>query len=541
MPRVLALGVYNNATAILDTATGELHDWSKLATLVVRGDGGYLAGTNLYRYVGALNQIFEGHPGWRVQIRAKQRTLLRGDKRHVIGTFMPVQFGLVGDQKRSRDRSTRRIFHCMDLEEIADVRSVTIEDCVRYATSILELCEARGVKFTASRGGLASRLLKASPRWEPGRRAAPEFVNDLAREHLPGNYYGLGASTGRSYKRALYVDQVSAHHAVAATAKMPHPAGIRARGNHRQLETGTIASWLTDPGQVPGVGLLACRVSVGNIPDARKHLFPPFMHEPGRHLRYIYTNETEYFDGVHGAIEYVCAAWTGTAIDRAIPEYAEWAIEHRNRAIGRKPLLLAAYGALAFRSDRPTVAYYDVHRKGKNTYLPGAGQMKERTRTRKPGQPQPTIVNVLARGMIEAETRKRSLMLARNMDAMGIPVLSVYVDGLILETDSLPLLPPGWDVEATLTNVHFQHAAGFTSDQLTKLPGVPRGGSAASMMRAARVTAADPKSWKRGTWRRGEKESLAAAKRIVSANIRRAREEASATRRPTPITTLKGE
>lgn len=471
------MGSTVNGTEVYDSATGEIHDVCQLGELVVHGEGGILAGVALFNHVGPLNKQFERYSTWTVQIRSAQRQLIRRERRVVIGTFLPMMFGFTSSRRaaggRSRSRAANRVFHCMDLEDMIGMRAVDLSHCIDLTESIVSLCEARGVKFTAGRGSLAARLLKASPEWNHGRRAAPEFVNHLARTKLPGNYYGLGASPHKNYKGALYIDQTSAHHAVASTIDIPHPDHIRARGNHRTLDTGTIRRWcaLSD---VEGVGLLAAVINVQHIPDARKYLFPPFMHEPGRRLEYIYTNETHHLDGRHGVVEYVVASWTGTVLDTAIKEYGQWALAHRGGGPGRKPLLLAAYGALALRTDRSTTTYYARHPRGLDTELPNAGRFAEVVRERRDGQPQPTVVNVLARGLIEAETRARSLAMAQQLEADGIKVLSVYVDGIIAETDRLPFLPEGWEVERALTNVSFQNPTSFVADELRKQPGIPR-------------------------------------------------------------------
>lgn len=482
---------------------------SNLGFQVVKGDGGYLVGCNLYAHVGRLCEVFADFPGWTVQIQSKERKLLRGSGRVVIGSFLPIYFGFVpvqrsrngqkdsrpsGDRRRGRKgagRAAARLFYCMDLTEIVGVREVRLGDCMSYGESILQLCEARGVKFTANRGGLASRLLKASPYWEKGRRAAPRFINEHARKQLPGNYYGLGTTVGKTHKSAIYVDQTSAHHSVALTTPLPHPHHLRARGYDREGSR----AWIVDRDKVRGffdshIGLVAAMVSVSHIPEKIRHLYPPFMHTPGRRIEYVYTNELDYFDGHRADIEFIVAAWTSTIADPAIPEYANWALGQRNEGPGRKPLLLSAYGSLAQRSDRPLTMYLPWRGYGMRTMLPGAGYLNERTKPVREDRPQPRIVNVLARGLIESETRKRSLAYATELHRNGVPVLSVYVDGLILDTDRLPFLPEGWEVESYLTNVQWQHPNSWTSDTVSKQPGVPgrltQAEQAKRMMAAAR-------------------------------------------------------
>lgn len=496
--RILGIG----GSDLIDTDTGEVMPASNLGFCVVKGEGGYLIGCNLFHHVGRLNEVFGDFPGWTVQIQSKEKRLLRGTGRLIIGSFLPIYFGFVTpkDQRPSgterRKRTVRRMFYCMDLEEIVGVRQVDLADCLAYGKSILDLCQARGVKFTANRGGLATRLLKASPEWEVGRRAAPRFVNEHARTALPGNYYGLGTVPRKVHRSAVYVDQVSSHHAVALTTPVPHPHHVRARGNYRSESR----AWITDSHQVRDfmdkhIGLVAAMVDVSHIPDRVKHLYPPFMHTPGRRVEYLYTNELEYFDGHRANLDFLVSAWTAPIPDPVVPEYARWALDQRNQAPGRKPLLLAAYGSLAQRSDRPLTLYLSWRGQGLRSMLPGAGYMNEKVKVPNADQPQPRIVNVLARGIIEAETRRRSLSYARELHTRGVSVLSVYVDGLILETDRLPFLPEGWEVEAYLTDLQFQHPNSWTSREQSKQPGIPRplteGDHARRMMAAARGIPAD--------------------------------------------------
>jgi hypothetical protein len=86
-------------------------------------------------------------------------------------------------------------------------------------------------------------------------------------------------------------------------------------------------------------------------------------------------------------------------------------------------------------------------------------------------------------------------MFAREMDAAGIPVLSIYVDGLILDTDRLPFLPEGWRLEAHLSNVRWRHPNTWVADEMRKEPGVAQdntpGDQARRMLAAGNVGTPD--------------------------------------------------
>lgn len=89
------------------------------------------------------------------------------------------------------------------------------------------------------------------------------------------------------------------------------------------------------------------------------------------------------------------------------------------------------------------------------------------------GERESPTVNVIQRGMIEAETRIAALRMATRMTSLGHRVLSIYADAVFIEpTGPLPLMPPPWEVKGELTNLVFLNATSFESDQVTKLPGV---------------------------------------------------------------------
>jgi hypothetical protein len=84
------------------------------------------------------------------------------------------------------------------------------------------------------------------------------------------------------------------------------------------------------------------------------------------------------------------------------------------------------------------------------------------------------VVNVMYRGLIEAEQRRRTLDLARTLHRQGHNVLAIYADSLFVEGTTVPLLPDGWRVDQALDDLQFGSATHFTSRTLSKLPGVPR-------------------------------------------------------------------
>lgn len=203
------------------------------------------------------------------------------------------------------------------------------------------------------------------------------------------------------------------------------------------------------------------------------------MKRGGFHRCYIFTNELPMIHEIGGYVEYVIAAWTSSESDTGIRRYAKWSKEtlhssDPSRMAWVKPTLLAAYGILAAR-PRPLEFGYKraVNGEPKNYALGGSMIQVQAKRTRQEFE-SPTT-NVIQRGMIEAETRLRSIMLARDLTARGITVLALYADSVFVESDSaLPLLPYPWKVQQHVTDLRFFNSTSFTSREVTKLPGIPR-------------------------------------------------------------------
>jgi hypothetical protein len=162
-----------------------------------------------------------------------------------------------------------------------------------------------------------------------------------------------------------------------------------------------------------------------------------------------------------------------TTADQALPEYAQWSLsrvsQFGDNSTYVKPTLLSAYGMLAYNADGKPLYRYWGDKTG-NVELPIAGPVRER-RLQLPASAEPSTVNVAARGIIESETRTRSLEYARRLHSAGLHVAQIYADGLIVEADALPFMPDGWRIAHELTNVRIPRANAIISTELTKLPG----------------------------------------------------------------------
>lgn len=357
-----------------------------------------------------------------------------------------------------------------------------LEQILEAGRSLIALASRRGIKPRPSPGSFGSAMLRASSEWGRERKPAPDFVSQIAREHLPGNYYAISNTLkGKQLDHVYYMDQDSAHHKIVASIVLPHAHNVRARGYFRAAEHEDYKAWVRDLHYLRAhVGLLLCKIHTTYIPESLEHLYPPWARKRGSRYEWIWTPELRLFQGDNRLhFEHVACGLTGHYPDTALWEYADWALEERKRKDAKiyKGALLAAYGMLACRSDRP-VSLLSVHGRRPTpnqtvVQLPLLDRVYRsevrRTRT-------PSIQNVVARGVIEAETRTRSLEFARQLESEGHPVAQIYADGLLVTgTETLfPVfdVPEHWRVAASLTRVFSPHPNAIISDQLVRLPGI---------------------------------------------------------------------
>jgi hypothetical protein len=468
---------------VLDTATGEVSPRIELEKLLTGRPGGIIAGVNLYGPLAELGPEIRGDEGWTMSISVQQQRVnaLNPKETRVQGltyvTRITYRHGKVREKKGKRRRPPAIKWMVLNLELFLDPSEKY--DTLEAAQALIGLAERRGIKPRPSVGALGSALLRSSPEWVKGRQPAPWFISDIAREHLPGNYYAISnKQKGKRLDHVYYMDQASSHHKIASSIPLPSPATLRARGRLRSVEKGETPRWITDFSLLrQHIGLLCCQVECGTIPTNLEHLYPPWAKKYGRHTRWIWTPELRLFDGDHRIqLNYASAGLTSHRLDTALWEYADWALQESKRPDKRfiKSSLLAAYGMLACRSDRP-FTFYAVHGRKKPPraevcelpLLPGVYRSTvERTRV-------PSIQNVVARGVIEAETRTRSIEYARALEAEGTPVAQIYADGLLAVMDQAPMfVPEHWRIAASLTRVYSPHPNSIISQELVRLPGI---------------------------------------------------------------------
>jgi hypothetical protein len=472
---------------VIDSLTGELSERPSIEQLLLQRPGGVIAGRNLYPMLAGVVNEARRDAGWTASISA-QRQQIKSDRVGGIIYFSHLHYRFAKIRRNGvRFRPGSIKWLVLNLELFCES-----EDIEGAARALVTLAERRGITPRYSPGSYGGAMLRASSAWEPDRQAAPRFISDAAREQLPGNYYAL-RDKYHNTSHAYYLDQQSSHHTIAATIDLPNPKYLHARGYYRAVEDGRTPRWVGVNKLDRHVGLLHAVVECDFLPPSVRHLYPPWAKQRGRRGIWIWTPELRLLDR-RIRLQYVSAALTSYEPDLALREYGQWSLtqlkNHKHDAI--KSALLAAYGMLGIRTKRE-IEKYSVHSRGKppkaeTVKLPLMDEVYRSTIKR---MRTPSIQNVIARGVIEAETRTRSIEYARQLESEGHDVVHIYADGLLTTAIQLPFLPDGWRVHGALSEVSSPNSSSIVSRELVRLPGIPNGRRTA-YMRKDRPDEADP-------------------------------------------------
>lgn len=353
---------------------------------------------------------------------------------------------------------------------------------IGWAEMVREFLEENDLAFRATQTGIAAQLLR-DPRFYPeARRKVPKATNALARNKLPGNLYVHNANRLATYD-ALEVDQQSSHHSCARDLVFPCSNTLYAKGYFRTLEDKPFAMRGTRffDKLISQPGLFYAKLRVPRLGPNRSLFVTPNADNAGTdqdgcRVAFVYSNELDELKRCGVEILYLIAAWTSKETDTGLNRYAEWSLSEiekcdADRKRWMKPLLLSGYGLLATKPRKMQAAY--LRGKGKQThYHIGRGRVMRFFKYESANPHEPGFVNVIQRGMIEAETRLRSLQMARFLESHGCDVLLVYADAVFVSPRErqLPLLPPGWTTQE-ITNAYFPNANQVVCDQFAKIPG----------------------------------------------------------------------
>jgi hypothetical protein len=458
---------------------GQVYEQTELPALIQTQPSSIVIAHHVGHVIRDLDAALRDNPRWQFRATPIRRELYKPNGK-ISKTFIRqtviAYFGFQRSSPRERGHYhyplSPMLFTDQSVHDIRPGDEPIALKLIEWGKDVRGFCADYGLTVSPTKAGLAGQLLKDS-RWYPeDRRKVPQSTNAKVRPKLPGNYYELSADEGRYYK-ASYLDQSNAHHAAAQSIQFPCANTLRARGRFSSLEN---KPYTRKP---QGYGLFYGQISVPHFP---RNVFPPVCMR-GRtgttRLAFFYSNEIADIYAVGGRINYIIASWTSPEAETGLNQYATWAIERlresdRERRNWLKPTLLATYGLLG---AKPKFQEYGYRQAKGNVVLEdypvGSGflQVKARKTTK---AHEPSIANGIHLGMIQAETRQRSLQLARSLAAVGHKVLAIYADSVFVrEGRPLPLLEPPWKIQAHLTGLRFLNPTAFTSRELTKLPGVP--------------------------------------------------------------------
>lgn len=487
---VIAVDQWEGVIAV--ERTGELVSIDEAVRLVLTEPSSLWIIPAASNFVRILDERMRDHPSWQFRGSPSKRPTYgpTGPSRVVVQDFIVAFFGLSAKDKKSRGHYhypiDPNVFLRRHLDALSGSGPLALR-LLRWGVDVANWCEAQGLTPKPTAGGIAGQLLRDKRFFPEDRRKVPKATNARIRQALPGNYYRLFTAPERP-RDAIYLDLKSAHHNAAVNIRFPDPNTMLARGRFKEtdklLEDSTAAKAWLRPGQVAFDALLArshgLLLAHLTVPRLKPDRFPPPCCErPGQHLVFVYTNELPMLKELGVIIDGIEAAWTSYRVDRGLNRYAEWALSeiagsHPVRKPWLKPTLLATYGVLASKPRTTEFAYANAHGGTLRHYPAGSGRIPALSK-RSETEVETQTVNVVYRGMIEAQTRMDVLAMARYVTSRGVEVLSIYADSVFVAADGapLPLLPHPWDTKGQLTRCKFFNATSFVSQELCKLPGIP--------------------------------------------------------------------
>lgn len=468
------------------TERGEHFAYSELSRLVSREPSSIFVTHLVGQMVRELTKVFEDDPRWQFRASPVEREVWGPNKKYrtTIRDTTVACFGFTGvSKKRGKyhypiSPQTFVLKTANDIRRNVDEPPDTLLKLMEWGKDLRAFLLEQKLILRPTTGGIAGQLLRDERFYPKARRKVPRRTNAAAREQLPGNFYRLyDAKVGRAYK-AVYLDQTSAHHNVAQAIQFPDANTLRRRGRYASLSDRRPFKRAGSDNfdkclQEHGLFYLGVEV-----PHFRANVFPLPCLDGKRGYRrvYVYSNELEYLRECRVTIRHIIAQWTSPNAEAGLNRYGEWAADEIAKSgIERKPwlkpTLLAPYGVLAARPKPIEFGYHRAENAIEKKYPCGSGFLTVQARRMARSREMPTA-NVIHRGMIEAETRLRSLRLARELAKLEHSILAIYADSLFVNGSSVPLLSPPWRVQHHLTALRFLSATAFTSMEISKLPGI---------------------------------------------------------------------
>ena len=477
--------------------SGETHTLDDLPLLIRTNPSSIVVAHHFGNILRYLDSQFEANPLWQYRVTPIERTSWSPERKRqaVMKDCIVNYFGFKGERKQAGLFHYPLSPHIYCLRSVSELRKgipgedVTIVKLMEWAKEVRDFLQRHKLGLSPTSGGIATQLLKDSKFYPSARRKVPKHTNARVRDQLPGNYYKLyGAKKRFGLLNATYLDQISAHHSVAAEIELPNANSLQRHGRYSTLTDKPFARYGTEKYDrfIKQYGLFYLAVEKPRLFE-KDFPLPCVDNGQGYGRIFVYSNELPYLEKLKIRIRHIIACWTSPDVDTGIKAYAEWALDEvqsapENSKPWLKPTLLSTYGVLAAKPRQLECGYKQAKNSEPKRYPCGSGFLEVQAR-RQSKETEPLTANVIHRGMIEAQTRLRSLEYAKELAGYGLNVLAIYADSVFVESDKpLPFIDPRWRIQSHLTNLHFQSATHFTSREITKTPGVPISARAAKRL-----------------------------------------------------------
>jgi hypothetical protein len=459
-----------------------LHD------IMLDSPGGVIAGYGLYKLLSITREALTDRGEWSFYIQGKKRNVKVGKKeRRIDGPHYvervsyrsPLLRSTNGEWEKdsSKGGQKRKRYRPPTVKWIIWNLELFMPGChpVQAGERLLRICERRGIDPRSTPGALGSAMLRASSEWKKDRKPAPFFISDIARKHLPGNYYEHKPSFLKA-KRVTLFDQAAAHHNIVNSIPLPDPNSIRRRGINMNTINSDPTRWKRVPRIIAGHwGLLHARIECDTIPREVSHLYPRWARDKGTYWRMIWTPELRLLDNRVRLLG-ISSAFTGYKPDVALLEYSDFALgeieKDPNPVV--KAALHAAYGSLAAQ----TRENYEIVIAGRDEQSPRSNKIKlplfgdAESFVIPRGKRHPILQNAISYGVIQAEQTTRSIEFGRSLEAEGYPVLQVYADAVLAGVAQLPFTPNGWMAKHLLDDLVAGAPNQIISSTVQRLPGI---------------------------------------------------------------------
>jgi hypothetical protein len=469
--------------------SGEVHDYADLPLLVRSQPSSIVVAHHFGEVIRYLDSHYGANPMWQFRAAPVERTAWAPNRsrKAVMKDCVISYFGFKGERKQKGHYHYPLSPHIFCLKSVNELRknipgeTATIQKLMEWAKEIRDFLQAHDLNLSPSAGGIAAQLLRDEKFYPSARRKVPRHTNATARTQLPGNFYRLySADEGRSVHKAAYLDQSAAHHTAAVELDFPSANTLQRWGRYSTTKDLPFARFGTAKYEdfINRYGLFYLAIETPRF-FAKDFPLPNCGNDEGGYRRgYFYSNELPYLKEIGVRIRHIIACWVSPDKDTGLNKYAEWALEQVRNADPNskpwlKPTLLSTYGVLAAKPKHLEFGYKRCKNGEPKKYPCGSGFLEvEAKKTKK--MREPLMANVIHRGMIEAQTRLHSLRYARELTSQGYSILSIYADSIFIDSSKdLPLITPPWRVQEYLTTLRFQSATHFTSQEISKTPGLP--------------------------------------------------------------------